>query len=177
MGSGKTTVGLLLARQLAWRFDDLDAKIERHAGLSVPAIFERFGEPTFRQMEIELLDSLLRRAAESHDCVVLALGGGTYAQPGMPALLRERGALVVWLDCPVETLLARCITMTNRPLFRDERSFRALLASRVPFYEQADHRVTGGDEPAQVVGRILALPPFARLPGVAQQFSSEREKS
>jgi hypothetical protein len=62
-------------------------------------------------------------------------------------------------------------------LFRDEWSFRALLASRVPFYEQADHRVTGGDEPAQVVGRILALPPFARLPGVAQQFSSEREKS
>jgi len=171
MGSGKTTVGLLLARQLAWRFDDLDARIEEHAGLTIPAIFERLGESTFRQMESEVLDAVLNRATETRESVVLALGGGTYAQPGMPQLLRERGALVVWLDCPIETLLARCITMTNRPLFRDEASFRALLASRLPFYEQADHRVTGGDEPARVVERILALPVFARLPGLAEPFS------
>ena len=176
MGCGKTTVGLLLARQLAWRFDDLDARIEEHAGLTIPAIFERLGEPAFRQMESELLSAVLGRAAESRESLVLALGGGTYAQPGMPTLLRERGALVIWLDCPVETLLARCATMTNRPLFRDEPSFRALLASRMPFYEQADQRVTGGDEPARVVERILALPAFARLPGLAEPFSSGRVK-
>ena len=177
MGSGKTTVGVLLARQLGWRFEDLDARIEEHAGLAIPVIFERFGEPAFRQMEVELLDSLLGRAAEAHELLVLALGGGTYAQPGMPERLRERGALVVWLDCPVETLLSRCATMTNRPLFRDEPSFRALLASRLPFYEQADHRVLGGDEPSRVVERILALPPFARLPGIAETFSPGRVKT
>ncbi len=51
MGSGKSTVGALLARQLGWRFEDLDARIEEHVGLSIQAIFERLGEPAFRQGE------------------------------------------------------------------------------------------------------------------------------
>ena len=49
MGSGKTTVGTLLARQLAWRFVDLDDRIEQAAGLTIPEIFERLGEPAFRR--------------------------------------------------------------------------------------------------------------------------------
>ncbi len=175
MGSGKTTVGLLLARQLAWRFDDLDARIEEHAGLTIPAIFERLGEPAFRQMERELLDVLLCRSAESHECSCSPWAAARTRSRAFPRCFAKRHALVVWLDCPVETLLARCVTMTNRPLFRDESSFRALLVSRLPYYEQADHRVTGGDEPSRVVGRILALPPFARLPGVAEPFSSTGE--
>ncbi len=165
MGSGKTTVGLLLARQLAWRFEDLDLRIEEHSGLSIPAIFERYGEPAFRQMEADELTAALGRAAESREPLVLALGGGTYAQPGVVERLRAAGAIVVWLDCPLELLLGRCVTMTNRPLLRDEASFRALLAARLPYYQQADHRVAAGDEAARVVERILALPPFARLAG------------
>lgn len=176
MGSGKTTVGMLLARQLAWRFEDLDARIEKEAGLSIPAIFERFGETAFRKIERQRLDLLLAHAAESREPVVLALGGGTYAQPGIPELLRAAGALVVWLDCPVEQLLARCATMTNRPLFRDEPSFRQLLAARLPFYERADQRIAGGDEPARVVERILALPPFQRLLDQAGELSPRRAK-
>ena len=53
MGSGKTTVGTLLARQLAWRFVDLDDRIEQSAGLAIPQLFERFGEPAFRQIEAD----------------------------------------------------------------------------------------------------------------------------
>ena len=181
MGSGKSTVGVLLARQLAWRFEDLDTRIEERAGMNVPAIFERLGEPVFREMEAENLRSALGRAAESGESLILALGGGTYAQPGLADRLRAFGATVIWLDCPVEVLLSRCAVMKNRPLFRDEPSFRSLFEARLPFYQQADHRVTGGDEPSRVVERILALPPFERLSGSAERFpahtSTQRVKT
>lgn len=177
MGSGKTTVGVLLARQLAWRFEDLDAGIEQSAGLNISKIFERRGEAAFREIEREQLEKTLGRTAESGEAIVLALGGGTYAQPGMVERLREFGAIVIWLDCPVNLLLARCATMNNRPLFRDETSFRSLLSERLPFYEQADYRVAGDDDPAAVVARILALPPFAkRLTNLNEEFSARRVK-
>jgi shikimate kinase len=155
MGSGKTTVGTLLARQLAWRFVDLDDRIEESAGLRIPEIFERFGEPAFRQIEADQLRAALGRAVELKESLVLALGGGTYAQPGALEFLRAGGVPVIWLDSPVETLLARCMTMTGRPLFRDETSFRALHAQRLPSYQQADHRVDSSGEPAEVVAEIL----------------------
>ncbi len=177
MGCGKTTVGNLLARQLAWRFEDLDARIEQNAGLSIPAIFETRGEAAFREIEHEELERALGRVAESKGATVMALGGGTYAQPGMVERLRDFGAIAVWLDCPLELLLARCATVSNRPLFRDEVSFRELLAARLPFYEQADYRVPGDDNPARVVAQILALPPFARrLANLDEELSARREK-
>jgi shikimate kinase len=155
MGSGKTTVGTLLARQLAWRFVDLDDRIEETAGLTIPQIFERFGETAFRQMEADQLRAALGRAEEFKEATVLALGGGTYAQPGCPEFLRNSGVPVLWLDSPVEILLARCMTMTGRPLFRDESSFRALHAQRLPSYQLADVRVDSSGDPAQVVSEIL----------------------
>jgi shikimate kinase len=155
MGSGKTTVGTLLARQLAWRFVDLDDRIEESAGLTIPEIFERLGEPAFRQLEADQLRAALGRSSEHKEGTVLALGGGTYAQPGCPEFLRAAGAPVLWLDSPLELLLARCMTMTGRPLFRDESSFRALYSQRLPSYELADHRVDSSSEPTQVVAEIL----------------------
>jgi shikimate kinase len=155
MGSGKTTVGTLLARQLAWRFVDLDDRIEEAAGLRIPGIFERLGEPAFRQIEADQLRAVLGRVVELRESTVLALGGGTYAQTGAPEFLRAAGVPVIWLDSPVEILLARCMTMTGRPLFRDESSFRALHAQRLPFYQQADHRVDSSGDPARVVAEIL----------------------
>jgi shikimate kinase len=155
MGSGKTTIGTLLARQLAWRFVDLDDRIEDSAGLAIPEIFERLGEPAFRQIEADQLRAALGRATESKESTVLALGGGTYAQPGCPEFLRAAGIPVLWLDAPVEVLLARCMTMTGRPLFRDEASFSALFAQRLPSYQLADYRVASSGEPTQVVAEIL----------------------
>jgi shikimate kinase len=157
MGSGKTTIGALLARQLAWRFVDLDDRIEEAAGLRIPEIFERLGEAAFRQMEADQLRSALGRAFELKESIVLALGGGTYAQAGAPEFLRTSGIPVVWLNPSIEVLLARCMTMTGRPLFRDEASFRALYAQRLPSYQQADHRVESSGEPAQVVAEIMRL--------------------
>lgn len=155
MGSGKTTIGALLARQLAWRFVDLDDRIEVAAGISVAQFFERHGEPEFRQLEAGQLRAALGRATEAKEGTVLALGGGTYAQAGCPEFLRASGVTVLWLDSPVELLLARCMTMTGRPLFRDETSFRELHAQRLTSYQLADHRVDSSGDPACVVAGIL----------------------
>ena len=155
MGSGKSTVGSRLAKQLGWRFVDLDERIEEVAGITIPEFFERHGEPAFRQLEADQLRLALGRAVERREPTILALGGGTYAQPGAPEFLRNSGIPVVWLDTPIEVLLSRCTTMTGRPLFRDEASFRALHAQRLPSYQLADFRVESVGDPATVVAEIL----------------------
>jgi shikimate kinase len=155
MGAGKSTVGTRLARQLSWRFVDLDERIEEAAGITIPEFFERHGEPAFRQLEADQLRTVLGRAVEFHESTVLALGGGTYAQPGAPEFLRNAGVPVIWLDTPIDILLSRCMTMTGRPLFRDEASFRALHAQRLPSYQLADFRVESSGDSAAVVAEIL----------------------
>ena len=80
---------------------------------------------------------------------------------------------VIWLDTPIEILLARCSTMTGRPLFRDEASFRALYAQRVPSYQLADFRVDGSGDAAVVVAEILqrgiaGIPSESNLPSAPQ---------
>jgi shikimate kinase len=165
MGCGKTTVGKLLASQLGWRFIDLDERIESRAGLRISEIFERLGEQSFRHLESEQLSRVLEESAASDVSIVVALGGGTFAQPPNLELLRAackpadapREGFVVWLDCSVDQLFARCVTMDNRPLFRDETTFRKLFDERLPFYRLADFRVDGSGAPREVVERILAL--------------------
>ncbi len=164
MGSGKSTVGRLLARQLGWRFVDLDERIEQQSGLRIADIFDRLGEASFREIERAELTRALGEASASSVPFVLALGGGTFTQPANLDLLRTacvpeglpRAGCVVWLDCPVEQLLARCVVMDDRPLFRDEISFRKLYEERLPFYRRADIHVEGSGEPRIVVERILA---------------------
>ena len=164
MGSGKSTVGRMLAAQLAWRFADLDAEIERESGLSISQIFAQKGEVVFREIEHECLARVLGSSAARNTRLILALGGGTSAQPRNALLLREfggatrgAGSAVIWLDCSAEELLQRCVLMGDRPLFRDEASFRKLYEERLPHYQQADYRVESGGEPMRVVERILAL--------------------
>lgn len=163
MGCGKTTVGQLLARQMGWHFADLDALIEERAGLAISAIFERLGEPAFRELETKVLERTLGEAVARERSTVIALGGGTVAQPQNMALLRNTGGVLVWLHCPIEELLARCATIQNRPLFRDEQSFRKLYEQRLPYYEQTDFRVDSSVEPRRVVEQILALGYFEKV--------------
>jgi shikimate kinase len=106
-------------------------------------------------LEAEQLRAALGRYLERQEPTILALGGGTYAQLGAPEFLRNAGIPVLWLDAPVEVLLSRCMTMTGRPLFRDEASFRALHAQRIASYRLADFRVDSSGDPAEVVAEIL----------------------
>ena len=156
MGSGKSTVGNLLARALGWPLIDLDTLIEAGQGLSIREIFENSGEPFFRQIE----RAALAEAAKAEPAVI-ALGGGTFAQPGNVDLIRDSGGTTVWLDCPPGILRTRCETLLNRPLFRDEQSFTQLFNERLPYYRLADFRVaTEGRRPEEVVEQILSLRVF-----------------
>jgi len=162
MGSGKSTVGRLLARQVGWRFVDLDELIETRARLDIPSIFERLGESVFRDLEREAFFHAVGESAERDLPTILALGGGTMAQPGCADRLRDLAIPVIWLQCSPGRLLERCATMANRPLFRDEASFLQLYAQRVPYYERADYRVESESAPPVVVEKILATGIFER---------------
>ncbi len=163
MGCGKTTVGQRLAQRLAWRFIDLDEQIEQAEGRTIAEIFAQSGEPPFREKEHAALRRIVEEASRPGGRVV-ALGGGTFVQPQNIDLLLRSGAITIWLECPVAQLLLRCALLTNRPLFRDEASFRSLYLQRLPFYQRATFTVQSDKaEPDAVVGRILELKPFQGL--------------
>ena len=156
MGSGKSTVGELLSKELGWPFIDLDTVIEAGQGVSIREIFERSGEGFFRQLERAALTEVMKS-----EPVVIALGGGTFANEANVELIRETGGTTVWLDCPVELLLERCSGMVTRPLFRDAESLQRLLDLRVPYYRLAEHRVsTEGRSAQEVTEQILRLGTF-----------------
>jgi len=163
MGSGKSTVAKQLSSQLGWINIDLDRRITDAANQTIPEIFAKKGEAEFRRLEHEQLVRLIAEANEDQKPRIVSLGGGTAAQPQNLALLRESGAALIWLDCPIEELLIRCAQITDRPLFRDETSFRRLYQERLPFYEMADYRVDSNVPPARLAEQILALGIFGKV--------------
>ena len=163
MGSGKSTAARLLASQLGWMHTDLDRCISHAVGLTISEIFARAGEIEFRRLESEQLARIVAEYAQTRKPRILSLGGGTTTQAQNLTLLREQGATLIWLRCPIEELLKRCAQITDRPLFRDEASFRRLYSERLPTYELADYRVDSGAEPSHVVEQILALGIFPEV--------------
>jgi len=163
MGCGKSTTALLLARQVGWPCVDLDKRITDASGLEIPEIFSRLGEPEFRHIEHEQLVRAIGESTEQQKPTILSLGGGTTTQPRNLTLLRENRAILIWVQCPIEELLVRCAQITNRPLFRDEASFRRLYQDRIPSYELSDYRVDGSVEPPRVVEQIIALGIFPKV--------------
>ncbi|MGH9704349.1 MAG: shikimate kinase [Candidatus Acidiferrales bacterium] len=164
MGSGKSTVARLLARQIGWYAVDLDRRIVDRAGMTIPEIFKRHGEASFRDLEFEELGRVLGESIEQGKRMILSLGGGTTAQPRSLERLRENNCTLIWLHCPVEELLRRCARITDRPLFRDAASFRKLYEERQPSYELADYRIESAVEPLRVVEQILNLGIHERVP-------------
>ncbi len=155
MGSGKTTVGRLLAAKLGAPFVDLDMEIERRAGMTVREIFERLGEPAFRQMEAEAL-----RGTSTLSDVVVATGGGTMTFEGNARLIGSSG-LSVWLNPPFATIAARIggVGKTDRPLFKDEVQALALYRERLPAYRRADLTVDAAPDegPEEIAARIALM--------------------
>ena len=163
MGSGKSTTARILASQLGWLNTDLDKRITEATQLTIPEIFTRMGEAEFRRIEHEQLARVVAEAIATQKPRVVSLGGGTIMQPQNLALLREAAAVLIWLQCPIEELLQSCAHIVDRPLFRDEASFRRLYQERLPTYELADYRVDSRSEPSRVIEQIVALGIF---PGV-----------
>ncbi len=145
MGSGKSTVGRLLARQLGFRFVDTDSVIERRAGKPIKAIFADpdEGEGRFRELEERAIAEAARRERQ-----VISTGGGAVTHPGNIGRLRGAG-FVVWLDASPATVMERVGESRDRPLLQTpdpEATVRGLLDERRPLYQSAaDLRVGTGE--------------------------------
>lgn len=156
MGAGKTTVGVLLAERLGWDFADSDALVEARAGLRVAEIFARQGEAEFRQMEAAAIAEASRRGR-----LVLALGGGALEAAATREILQGlRATLIVFLDAPLETLVARCTAHADgpvRPVLADEARLEQRWRSRLPWYRQAHLTVdTTNAVPEAVAAQIVS---------------------
>ena len=157
MGSGKSTIGRLLAHEMGWSFFDLDHEIEAAERTSIAEIFEQRGEAEFRRIETEMLKQHVAWIEQGRPAVV-ALGGGTFAEERNRALLARRG-ITVWLDCPLEVAARRIALELHRPLAHDPERFAALYRERLESYRLADvHVPITGDDPAVAVRTILADP-------------------
>ncbi len=158
MGSGKSTVGPMLADELGWSFLDVDQEIEIEHRVTIAEIFAGRGEPEFRRIESEMLRSRVRWVQRGRP-TVLALGGGAYAQKQNFELLEENG-VTVWLDCPLDVLQRRIGNDPARPLSRDPRAMAELFEQRREAYSRADFRVDASSDAKTVTAAILNLPIF-----------------
>lgn len=163
MGSGKTTVGRLLAQQLGYGFVDTDNIIVQAAGKSINQIFADSGEAEFRQLESDILQQLC-----AYTKLAIATGGGIVLKQENWSYLHH--GLIVWLDAPVELLYSRLLEDDTRPLLQDadpQGKLRSLLTQRTPLYSQADLRiaVTAEETPEQIATKVMdAIPTVLKTP-------------
>lgn len=135
MGTGKSSVGRMVAARLRFRFVDTDDLVERRMGMRINDIFSQKGEAAFREIEQLVLGEL-----ETARHTVIATGGGLAAQPGNLESLR-RHALIICLWASPESIWRRVRSQSHRPLLKSadpQETIRRLLQQRQPYYRQAD---------------------------------------
>ncbi|MEJ7606179.1 MAG: shikimate kinase [Bryobacteraceae bacterium] len=139
MGSGKTTIGRMLAEDIGWRFADLDDDIEAQQRCSIAQIFKKEGEDEFRRIEHEAILKRMRNVCRGVP-IVLALGGGAFTRPNNIELLQNNG-IVIWIDTAFAIVKKRVEGGNHRPLARDPEEFELLYHERRALYAKADFRV------------------------------------
>ncbi|MBN8807642.1 MAG: shikimate kinase [Sphingomonas sp.] len=153
MGVGKSTVGRRLAARLKLPFVDADTEIETAAGMSVSEIFEKFGEPYFRDGERRVIARLVDGTPK-----VIATGGGAFVNDETRALILAQ-AIAVWLDASPRVLAERVRRRDTRPLLRGRDPHAVLsdlAAKRNPLYAQAPIRIASDQAPHETaVSAIL----------------------
>ncbi len=158
MGSGKSTVGPLLAKHLGYSFLDTDTTIEQLVGQSVTEIFQTVGETEFRQIETQVLAEV-----SAHLRLIVATGGGIPIEQENWNHLHQ--GLVIWLDPPIEVLVERLKDDTTRPLLANSTDLQSkleiMLAKRRERYSEADIQISIAQNltAEEIVDRILAAIP------------------
>jgi shikimate kinase/3-dehydroquinate synthase len=155
MGAGKTTLGSDLALALGRNFVDVDAEVEREAGISIAEIFAAHGESKFRLLE----ERRIRELLETSEPAVIALGGGAHGAEATRRALGE-SAFTILLEVDVDKAWRRVSGTSKRPLASDETSFRKLYAERLPVYRACADVVC-----SDLTGAILAAGGVEVAPG------------
>jgi len=169
MGVGKSSVGRRLAARLSIPFIDADSEIEKAAGMTIPEIFARHGEPYFRGGEARVIARLLDGGPQ-----VLATGGGAVMNADTRAAIKAKG-VSIWLSAELDVLMRRINKRKNdRPMLQTADpavTLRELLAAREPAYAQADLTVQSREVPHDaIVSEIMTLlAVFLNAPGSPQQ--------
>ena len=138
MGSGKTTIGKLLANYINYQFYDLDKEIEKKYNKSIREIFSSEGEINFRKSEAAIIKKLL--VSNNNNGMVIASGGGTFLNKET-RILAKKQALTIWLRADLDLLYNRTQNQNNRPLlnFEDKKEvLKKLIKERYPIYEEAN---------------------------------------
>lgn len=159
MGSGKSSIGRVLASRLAFPFMDMDEEIERESALSISELFEREGEASFRKREEDLLSGLARPYGD----LVLSCGGGIVMSPANRKLLAT-AFIGVWIDVPFAELMRRLASeRAARPLLASgdhKKKAEELLRLRRPLYEEAarfTYRWKEGESTSDSAGAIADI--------------------
>ena len=142
MGAGKSSIGRRLASRLGIPFIDADTEIVSAAGMTIPEIFEKHGEPYFRAGEARVIARLLDNGPQ-----VLATGGGSVMDPQTRALIGQKG-ISIWLKADIDVLLKRTKRRNDRPLVE---KIKDLLPVREPIYAQADINIQTRYEPHDTI--------------------------
>ncbi|MEO7253342.1 MAG: shikimate kinase [Casimicrobium sp.] len=163
MGSGKTTIGQLLAKRLHRPFFDSDHELERRTGVSVATIFEIEGEPAFRIRESQIIEELTQ-----HQPIILGTGGGAILNASTREVLHARGT-VIYLHSTPETSYERIRRNRDRPLMMVAdplARLRQLYEVRHPLYRDTAHLVVESyrDRPSAVVAEIIELTATRHIP-------------
>lgn len=154
MGTGKTTVGHFLAEATGMPLVDMDTLIEQRTQKTIPEIFAKEGEASFRNLERELTKELAQKTGQ-----VVSTGGGLVLNPDNIRDF-EKTSLVICLLASEETLMSRLKGDSSRPLLAGEKEekIKQLLQTRRPLYEAISHKIdTNKRSPEEIARQILAL--------------------
>ena len=174
MGAGKSTIGKRVAQMLGVSFIDADNEIEAVSRMTIPELFERYGEAEFRDLERRVIRRILRTGPR-----VLATGGGAYMNEQTRKAIGRAG-ISVWLRADLDTLMDRVSRKGNRPLLKtaDPRAtMQSLMDVRYPVYAQAQFTIHSRDEKKEVMAGEVVDALASLLPKVATEQTLSASES
>jgi len=170
MGAGKSTVGKKLAALVELPFFDADNEIEKVSTMTIPELFEAYGEAEFRDLERRVIARMLENGP-----IVLATGGGAYMNELTRQAIASEG-ISLWLKAELDVLMARVARKQNRPLLKNDNPrgvMERLMTERHPIYANADLVVNSREEKKEIIAFEAMQAIAGHLDGIASRSNEE----